>query len=61
MKPEHDVRRVVIREWMSLPKERRSTKEQAAAFAQAAAGRIPGPGDQAAKFMAWLGSRLNKP
>jgi hypothetical protein len=37
MKPERDVRRKVIREWMSLPRDRRQTHEQAAAFAMKAA------------------------
>ncbi|SDR51785.1 hypothetical protein SAMN05444161_5110 [Rhizobiales bacterium GAS191] len=61
MKPEHEVRRVIIREWMSLPKEKRTTREQAAAFAKGAAGRVPGAGDPAAKVMAWLNSRLDRP
>ena len=33
MKPEHEARRKVIREWMSLPKDKRQTKEQAKPFA----------------------------
>src|SRR5262249_33331536 len=38
MKPERDVRRKVIREWMSLPRDTRQTQEQAAApFAMKAA------------------------
>jgi hypothetical protein len=33
MRPDHDLRRKVIREWMSLPRDSRLTQEQAAAFA----------------------------
>src|SRR6266849_3199423 len=33
MRPEHDARRAIIREWMSLPGDKRATEEQAAAFA----------------------------
>jgi hypothetical protein len=33
MRPEHEARRKIIREWMSQPKEKRQTKEQAEAFA----------------------------
>jgi hypothetical protein len=28
MKPEHEARRKIIREWMSLPKDKRQTEEQ---------------------------------
>lgn len=31
---DHDTRRKVIREWMALPKDRRQTEEQVAAFAK---------------------------
>jgi hypothetical protein len=33
MKPEHEQRRKIIREWMSLSKEKRQTQDQADAFA----------------------------
>jgi hypothetical protein len=36
MRPEHDARRAIIREWMALPKEKRQTKEHAAIFAKKA-------------------------
>jgi hypothetical protein len=61
MKPEHDVRRVIIREWMSLPKERRKTKEQALAFANSAKDRVPCSGDPFTKITGWLLPRLNRP
>src|SRR5437764_1059344 len=34
MRPEHDTRRAIIREWMSLPKEKRRTGKQAETFAE---------------------------
>jgi hypothetical protein len=34
---EHETRRKIIREWMALPKSKRQTKEQVAAFAEKAA------------------------
>jgi hypothetical protein len=61
MKPEHEMRRVIIREWMSLPKEKRETKEQALAFAKSARDRVPGSGDPFAKIAGWLLPRLNRP
>lgn len=39
MKPEHETRRKIIREWMSLPKDKRQTEEQAKPFG------IPSSGD----------------
>jgi len=33
---DHETRRKVIREWMALPKDKRQTEEQAAAFAKTA-------------------------
>jgi len=34
---DHEIRRKIIREWMALPKDKRQTEEQAAAFAKKAA------------------------
>jgi hypothetical protein len=34
---DHETRRKVIRQWMSLPKDKRQTSEQAAEFAKKAA------------------------
>jgi hypothetical protein len=34
MKPEHETRRKIIREWMSLPKDKGQTEEQAKPFAK---------------------------
>ena len=36
MKPEHETRRKLIREWMSLPKDKRQTEEQAESFSRKA-------------------------
>jgi hypothetical protein len=33
---EHEMRRKIIREWMKLPKDKRRTEEQVAAFAKGA-------------------------
>jgi hypothetical protein len=33
---DHETRRKIIRQWMSLPKDKRQTAEQAAAFAKKA-------------------------
>jgi hypothetical protein len=41
MKPEYEARRKIIREWMSLPKNKRENKEHATAFAKKATERIP--------------------
>ena len=40
MKPEHEARRKIIREWMSLPKDKRQTEEQAKPFAKKAMERM---------------------
>ena len=41
MKPEHEARRKIIREWMSLPKDKRQTEEQAKPFAKEGDGANP--------------------
>jgi hypothetical protein len=63
MKPERDVRRKVIREWMSLPRDKRQTQEQATAFAMnAAETRAIGPSreDPYRRIMSWLLPRTGK-
>ena len=54
MKPEHEARRKIIREWMSLPKDKRQTEEQAKPFAKKAMERIPSSGDPYRKIMRQL-------
>ncbi len=58
MRPEHEARRAIIREWMRLPKEKR-TEQEAAAFAAKATERIPGE-DAQQRIMGWLLPRLSK-
>ena len=63
MGPGHDMRRKVIREWMSLPRDKRQTQEQAAVFAMNAAKandvRRLGA-DPYQRIMAWLFPRTGK-
>ena len=60
--PDHDARRTIIREWMRLPKDKRSSKEQAQSFAIQAAKRhaLKGPGDAAVRIVGWLLPRVAK-
>jgi hypothetical protein len=61
MMPEHATRRKIIREWMSLPKDKRQTEEQAGPFARKAMERIPSSGDPYGQIMGWLLPRIGKP
>lgn len=63
MKPEHDARRTIIREWMSLPRDKRQTKEQVAAFAVKAIEKhqFRCSGDPRQRVLAWLLPRKGKP
>jgi hypothetical protein len=61
MKPEHETRRKIIREWMSLPKDERQTEDQAKPFAKKTMERIPSSGDPYRQIMSWLLPRLGKP
>jgi hypothetical protein len=63
MRPEHQARRSIIREWMALPRDKRETPEQAAAFARKAAEKheVPFSGDPRQRVMAWLLPRTGKP
>ncbi|HLZ66108.1 MAG TPA: hypothetical protein VKQ29_07745 [Aliidongia sp.] len=62
MKPEHGPRRTIIREWMSLPREKRQTVGQATAFAAKAieAHALPCSGDPHQRVLAWLLPRTGK-
>jgi hypothetical protein len=60
MRPEHEMRRKIIREWMSLPRDKRQTEEQARPFAKKAAERIPSRGDPYRRVMSWLLPRTEK-
>lgn len=61
MKPEHEARRKIIREWMSLSKDKRQTEEQAEPFAKKAMEQIPTSGDRYRQIMGWLLPRTGKP
>jgi hypothetical protein len=60
MRPEHDARRKIIREWMSLPQDKRATVEQATAFAKKAIENheFRCSGDRQQRIMAWLLPRI---
>ena len=63
MRPEHDLRRKVIREWMLLPRDKRQNQEQAAAFATKVvqANTIGSHRDDPHKIvMAWLAPRVGR-
>ena len=58
------VRRTVIREWMSLAREKRRSRELAATFANSAAQRHSLPRSRRQPYhiiMAWLSPRTGKP
>jgi hypothetical protein len=62
MKPEHNARRTIIREWMSLPRDKRQTEEQAEAFAVKSLEKhkFRCSGDPHRRIMAWLLPRIGK-
>ena len=60
MNPEHEERRKIIREWMSLSKDKRQTEEQANAFANKSTERIPSVRDPYRKIMSWLLPRTGR-
>ena len=59
-----NVRRAIIREWMSLSRDKRQSDQQARAFTKAALQRhrLPrSPRTPHAIVMAWLGPRTGRP
>jgi hypothetical protein len=62
MKPEHGPRRVIIREWMSQPKDKRQNREQAETFAVKAAERhvFDCSGERSQKILRWLLPRTGR-
>jgi hypothetical protein len=59
-----DTRRAVIREWMTLAREKRQSGQQALAFARAAAERHSLPRSRRmphAVIMGWLRPRMGRP
>jgi hypothetical protein len=60
---DHETRRKIIRQWMALPKDKRQTGEQAAAFAKKAMEQNElqsGRRDPLERIMAWLSARVGK-
>lgn len=62
MRPDHDLRRKVIRQWMLLPRSKRTTEEAETFVAKVLAANTLGPGrdDPHRRVMAWLASRTAK-
>ena len=62
MKPEHATRRIIIREWMSLPRDKRQTEQDAAAFAKKAVERHPFlyAGEPSERVRRWLSPRTGR-
>ena len=60
MRPEHEARRAIIREWMSLPQQSRQREDQAASFATKAMPRVPSVQDPHRRIMRWLLPRVGK-
>jgi hypothetical protein len=59
-----EIRRVVIREWMALPHDKRQTEEQTTSFAVMATQRhklLPSRNDACQVMMGWLLPRTGKP
>jgi hypothetical protein len=59
-----EIRRAVIREWMTLPRDKRQTEEDAAGFAAKAVKRHELPRsrfDPYRVMMGWLLPRIGKP
>jgi hypothetical protein len=62
MKPENKARRAIIREWMSLPRDRRQNEEQAADFGLKAIEKhaFRCSGDRQRRIMVWLKPRIGR-
>jgi hypothetical protein len=60
MKPEHQERRKIIREWMALPLEKRQTEVQVEAFARKMMGRIAFRPDPYRQIVSWVQPRAGR-
>jgi hypothetical protein len=62
MKPENKARRAIIREWMSLPREKRQTGQQAADFGLKVVEKhdFRCSGDRQRRIMVWLTPRIGR-
>jgi hypothetical protein len=61
MKPEHNERRKIIREWMALPQDKRQTEAQVDAFARKATERIAFRPDPLGQSVSWVLPRAGRP
>jgi hypothetical protein len=57
MKPEHQERRKIIREWMVLPQEKRQTEAQVETFARKMMVRIAFRPDPYGQIVSWVQPR----
>lgn len=60
MMPGHAARRAIIREWMSLPKDKRQREDQAALFAASVEARVASVGNPRQRITGWLLPRIGK-
>jgi hypothetical protein len=60
MKPEHQERRKIIREWMALPRDKRRTEAQVEAFARKVMGRIAFRPDPHRQVVSWVQPRAGR-
>jgi hypothetical protein len=60
MKPEHQERRKIIREWMALPQDKRRTEVQVESFARKAMGRIAFRPDPYRQIVSWVRPRAGR-
>lgn len=60
MKPEHQERRKIIREWMALPQDKRQTEAQVEAFARKEMSRIAFRPDPYRQIVSWVQPRAGR-
>jgi hypothetical protein len=60
MKPEHQERRKIIREWMALPQDKRQTEAQVETFARKAMDRIAFRPDPYRQIVSWIQPRADR-
>ena len=60
--PDHEARRIVIREWMALPTKQRASADQASSFVTKAQERhvLKDHGDTAARMLGWILPRVGR-
>jgi hypothetical protein len=60
VKPEHQERRKIIREWMALPQEKRQTEAQVKAFSRKEMGQIAFRPHPFRQIMSWVRPRAGR-